>query len=119
MLGYRKTINSQKNSSREKDFCEEWFAHAIAHTARADDNNNNTHLISLLLVKKFKSFLLNLRYEIHGKRFIAYALALGDVLGGWSQRLDVYFIDVISVLNGDMEHSRAIKSDQANILAML
>ena len=66
-----------------------------------------------------KSFLLNLRHEIHGKRFIAYALALGDVLGGWSQRLDVYFIDVVSVLNGDMEHSRAIKSDQANILAML
>ena len=89
MLGYRKTINSQKNSSREKDFCKEWFAHAIAHTVRADDNNNNTHLISLLLVKKFKSFLLNLRYEIHGKRFIAYALALGDVLGGWSQRLEV------------------------------
>ena len=89
MLGYRKTINSQKNSSREKDFCKEWFAHAIARTARADDNNNNTHLISLVLVKKFKSFLLNLGYEIHGQRFIAYALALGDVLGGWSQRLEV------------------------------
>ena len=44
ILGYRKTINSQKNSSREKDFCKEWFAHAIARTAGADDsNNNNTH----------------------------------------------------------------------------
>ena len=46
---------------------------------------------------------------------------LGDVLGGLlsSQELAVWFIDVISVLHGNMQHSRAIEFDQANFLAML
>ena len=38
---------------------------------------------------------------------------LEDVLGGFlsSQKLVVYFIDVISVLNGNMKHARAIEFD--------
>ena len=46
---------------------------------------------------------------------------LGDVLGGLlsSQELEVSFIDVISVLNGNMKHARAIEVKEANILAML
>ena len=45
----------------------------------------------------------------------------GDVLGGLlsSQELEENFIDVISVLNGNMQHTRAIEFDQANIPAML
>ena len=36
---------------------------------------------------------------------------LEDVLGGFlsSQKPEVYFIDVISVLNGNMKHARAIE----------
>ena len=46
---------------------------------------------------------------------------LGDVLGGLlsSQELEVLIIDVISVLNGNMKHARAIEFDLATILAML
>ena len=66
ILWCRKTINSPKNSFWKKKLCKELFAHAIARTARADDNNNNTHLFPLLSVNKFKSFLLNLRYKTHG-----------------------------------------------------
>ena len=38
-------------------------------------------------------------------------LRLGDVLGGLLslRELDVWFIDVISVLNGNMKHARAIE----------
>ena len=38
---------------------------------------------------------------------------LGDVLGGLlsSQELEVWFIDVISVDNGNMKHARAIEFD--------
>ena len=45
----------------------------------------------------------------------------GDVLGGLlsSQELEENFIEVISVLNGNMQHARAIEFDQANFLAML
>ena len=45
----------------------------------------------------------------------------GDVLGGLlsSQELEENFIEVISVLNGNMQHTRAIEFDQANIPAML
>ena len=45
----------------------------------------------------------------------------GDVLGGLlsSQELEENFIEVISVLNGNMQHARAIEFDQANIPAML
>ena len=63
ILRNRKTINSSKNSFGKKWHCKEWFAHAIACTARADDNNNNTHLFPLLSVNKFKRFLLHLRYN--------------------------------------------------------
>ena len=68
----QKTINSPKNSFWKKQLCKEWFARAIAHPACADDNNNNSHLFSLLSVSKFKSFHLNLRYKTHGQRFIMY-----------------------------------------------
>ena len=45
----------------------------------------------------------------------------GDVLGGLlsSQELEENFIEVTSVLNGNMQHARAIEFDQANIPAML
>ena len=45
----------------------------------------------------------------------------GDVLGVLlsSQELEENFIEVISVLNGNMQHARAIEFDQANIPAML
>ena len=45
----------------------------------------------------------------------------GDVLGGLlsSQELEEKFIDVISVLNGNMQHARAIEFDKANVPAML
>ena len=66
ILRNRKTINSSKNSFGKKWHCKEWFAHAIACTARADDNNNNTHLFPLLSVNKFKKLLLHLRYKTHG-----------------------------------------------------
>ena len=66
ILRYRKTIDSPKNYFWKKQLCKEWFAHVIARTARADDNNNNTHLFSLLTISKFKSFLLNLSYRTHG-----------------------------------------------------
>ena len=68
ILRCQKTINSPKYSFWEKQRFKEWFAHAIALTARVDDNN--THLFSLLSVNRFKRFLLNLRYKTHGKRFI-------------------------------------------------
>ena len=46
---------------------------------------------------------------------------LGDVLRELlsSQELEVKFIDVISVLNGNMKHARTIDFDLANIPAML
>ena len=54
MLQYFETI-------WEKQLGKEW-SHAIAHTARRDDNND-THLFCLLSrllsVNEFKSFLLN------------------------------------------------------------
>ena len=68
ILRCRKTIDSPKNSFWKKQFCKEWSTHAVARTARGD-NNNNTHLFSLLPVEKFKSFL-NSRYKTHGKRCI-------------------------------------------------
>ena len=45
---------------------------------------------------------------------------LGGVLGGLlsSQELEVLFIDLFSVLNGNKKHARAIEFDKANILAM-
>ena len=49
---YRKIVIERKQ------VCKEW-SHAIARTAGGDDNNNNTHLFSLLSVNKFKRFLLN------------------------------------------------------------
>ena len=75
-----------------------------SRTVRRDDNNNTTttHLFSLLSVDKFKCSL----YKIHGKRYIVY---LGGLLS--SQELEVQFIDVISVLNGNMKHARAIEFD--------
>ena len=39
--------------------------YATARTARADDSINNTRRFSLS-IRKFKSFLLNLRYNTHG-----------------------------------------------------
>ena len=66
ILRCRKTINSPKNYFLKKQLCKEWFANVIARTARADDNNDNTHLFSLLSIRKLKNFLLNLRYETHG-----------------------------------------------------
>jgi len=36
-----------------------------------------------------------------------------------SQELEEKFIDVISVLNGNMQHARAIEFDKANVPAML
>ena len=62
---------------------------------------------------KFKSFLLILPYKTHGKRFIdALGSCLVDV-GGLvsSQQLEVQFIDVISILDGNMKHARAIGFD--------
>ena len=46
---------------------------------------------------------------------------LGDVLRELlsSQELEVYFIDAISVLNGNMKHARTIDFDSLNIVAML
>ena len=49
---------------------------------------------------------------------------LGEVLRGlpWllsSQELEVKFIDVISLLNGNMKHARAIEFEEASIVAML
>ena len=35
-----------------------------------------------------------------------------------TQGVKVYFVDVISVLNGNMKHSRTIEFDEANILAI-
>ena len=61
-----KLLIHQKNFFWKKQLSKEWFARAITRTARADDNNNNTHLFPLLSVNKFKSFLLNLRYKTHG-----------------------------------------------------
>ena len=47
-----------KSSFWGKQVCKEWFAHAIALTALADDNNTYIlYLFSLLSVNKFKSFL--------------------------------------------------------------
>ena len=66
ILRCRKSIDSPKNSFWKKQLCKEWFAHVIARTARTDDNNNNTHLLTLLSIIKFKSFLLNVRYKTHG-----------------------------------------------------
>ena len=65
ILRCQKTIDSPKNSFWKNWLCKEWFAHAIACTARADDNNS--HLFSLLSVNKFKSFLLNLPNKTHGR----------------------------------------------------
>ena len=59
MLRRQKTINSLKNYFQTKWLCKEWFAHVIACTGCADDNNN-THLFSLISVNKQKSFLWNL-----------------------------------------------------------
>ena len=58
-LGAGKLLIHQKIVIERKQLCKEW-AHAIVHTACGDDNNNNnTHLFSLLSVSKFKHFLLN------------------------------------------------------------
>ena len=58
-LGAGKLLIHQKIVIERKQLCKEW-SHAIARTARGDDNNNNnTHLFSLLSVNKFKRFLLN------------------------------------------------------------
>ena len=81
ILRCRKTINSLKNYFSEKQLCKEWSAHAIAHTPRADDSNNNkTHVFSLLSVNKFKSFLLNLPYKTHGNRISVHCWVM-DVHG--------------------------------------
>ena len=54
----RKLLIHRKIVIERKQLCKEWV-HALARTARGDDNNNsNTHLFSLLSVNKFKRFLL-------------------------------------------------------------
>ena len=58
ILRCRKTITLPKNYFWEKQLCRKW-SHAIAHTARGDNNNNNTHLFFILSLNKFKNFLLN------------------------------------------------------------
>ena len=80
------------------------------YSSQRDDNdnsNNNTHLFSLLSVNKFKSFLLHLPYKhmVNASSCtVELSIHLKDVLGGLlsKQELEVYFIDVISVLNGNM-----------------
>ena len=57
-IGAGKLLIHRKIVIERKQLCKEW-SHAIARTARGDDNNNNTHLFSLLSVNKFKRFLLN------------------------------------------------------------
>ena len=52
-------LNISTYALLKHELIKEWFAHAIARTARGNDNNNNTHLFSLLSVNKFKRFLLN------------------------------------------------------------
>ena len=42
------SIDSPKNYFWKKQLCKKWFAHAIACTARADNNNINTRLFFLL-----------------------------------------------------------------------
>ena len=49
--------------NQQQQLCKEWFAHAIARTARADENDNYTRFFSLLSVSKFQSFILNLRHK--------------------------------------------------------
>ena len=45
--------------------------------------------------------------------------ALGRCLGRTAKLTRTRGIDVISVLNGNMKHARAIEVKEANILAML
>ena len=54
-------LNISTYALLKHELIKEWFAHAIARTARGNDNNNNnnTHLFSLVSVNKFKRFLLN------------------------------------------------------------
>ena len=66
ILRCRKSIDSPKHSFWKKQLCKTWFAQVIARTARTDDNNNNTHLFSLLSIIKFNRFLLNFRCKTHG-----------------------------------------------------
>ena len=48
----------RRNSwSRREKLLQELLAHATPCRSRADDNKNNAHLIFLLSVNKFKSFL--------------------------------------------------------------
>ena len=90
------SIDSPKNSFWKKQLCKEWFAHVIARTARTDDNNNNTHLFSLLSIIKFNRFLLNFRCIKHMVNTLSCTVELWmhlrDVLGGLlsSQELEVY-----------------------------
>ena len=64
---YYSTVKFFFKKNQQQQLCKEWFAHAIARTARADENDNNTHFFSLLSVSKFQSFILNLRHKTHGK----------------------------------------------------
>ena len=57
VLSFREKIYSPKNSFL-KELCKEWFPQNTARIPRGDDNNNNnTHLFSLLSVDKFKRVL--------------------------------------------------------------
>ena len=104
ILRYRKTINSPKNSFREKQLCKEWFAHIVVRTARSITLNNNTHGSFLLLVNKFKSLLLNLRSNTHVNCcWVMYALSrrLGRIVKltiefDWASILAMLFISIKS-----------------------
>ena len=86
------------------------------HSSEMTTTTTTTTLTSFpyYRLKKFKKLFLKLPYNTHGKRFIVYlwvmVALMGGVLGGLlsSQRLDEYFIEVISVLNGNIQQARAI-----------
>ena len=107
----RKTINSLKNYFSDKKLCKEWSAQAQLGD---DNNNNNTYFLSLLSIKKIQKFFLKLPYNTHGKRFIVYLWVMVALMGGVlvgllsSQQLEEYFIEVISMLNGNIQQARAI-----------